>query len=205
MSVRLEHVEVGTRVAYEDAMNPRREGRVTEILLDGREYAVAWDEREGFDSEVVTTSDLRQAGWTMLADLPGSFFDGADVIHAYTRADAISDGTLVPATDLTQDEPDFVRQAGFTVPVCLTRSVAELVVPNAREGERGQSVKGRLWDVLSMARFYARRDGDTTVFPCLFWNSRDGRGGQRKIILKAVIGPDDDGSPAITIMLRGES
>jgi hypothetical protein len=202
----LEHVEVGTRVSYEDMANPRREGVISEILMDGREFQVEWS--EGSPSSCI--SDLRQYGWHVLADLPGNPFDGADIISVYTRTDAIRDGVLIPVTDLTPDEPDFARQAGFVVPVCLTTAVANLIIPTEREArDAGQDVKGRLWDVLSMARLHARRTAaNETTFPCIFWlagTDRDvKRAGQKTLQLKAVIGPDDDGSPCLTIMLRTE-
>jgi hypothetical protein len=219
--VRLDLVEVGTRVAYEDRATPRREGRVVEIvklggetpgglpLPSGVEYAVRWD--DGGE----TTSDLRQHGWTMLADLPGNPFDGADIISVYTRGDAIRDGVLVPVLDLVPDEPDFARQAGWAIPVALTTAVASIVIPTEREArDYHQDAKGRLWDLLSMAAMYgARRDADGVVFPCIFWLAGPDRvssglverAQQKTLRLKAVVGPGDDGSPVATIMLPEES
>lgn len=84
---KLEIIEVGTRVAYEDAANPRREGRVIKIYDDGLQFGIEWDEESRDDGgstvfagdtlvaetrrvELGTVSDLRQHGWTILADMP---------------------------------------------------------------------------------------------------------------------------------------
>lgn len=210
MPLRTDHVEVGTRVSYEDAANPRREGRVVAIYDDGLQYGVEWDEAYRFDDVAATTSDLRQHGWYVLADLPGNPFDGAEIIASYTRTDAIRDGVLVPTPDLVPDEPDFARDAGWAVPVALTTAVANLAIPTQWERERAQDVKGRLWDVLRMAATYgARRDANEWLFPCIFLLGSAAerqlpRAGRKTLHLKAVIGPDDDGSPVLTIMLRDE-
>jgi hypothetical protein len=225
MPLRQDLIEEGSRVSYADAANPRKEGRVVEIikrggetpsglpLPTGLEYRVKWDEAD--DGE--TVSDLRQHGWHLLADLPpGNPFDGADIVYAYTRDDAIADGTLVPTIDLVPDELDFAQQAGFALPVALTSALAAVVIPSPREAdERGQDVKGRLWDVLSMARMYRPRpipdDGATWIFPCIFQLAGPERGAYTKracsktLRLKCVLGPGDDGAPVATLMLARES
>ena len=72
------------------------------------------------------------------------------VLFAYTRAQAIEDGVLVDVTETA-------REAGFKIPVALSRSVWERLVA-LPEGYRGfQSESGRLWDVLWMARHYTLR------------------------------------------------
>lgn len=212
MALRRELVEVGTRVAYEDAANPRREGRVVAIYDDGRDYGVEWDEGYRFDDVAATTSDLRQSGWTLIADLPGNPFDGADVISIYTRIDAIRDGVLVPALDLTPDEPLFVRQAGWAAHVDLTAAVAALVTPTAREAdERGQDVKGRLWDLLNMARTYRPAGADAWTFPCIFqlagperarWTKR---AASKMLRLKVVLDEEPGHGRVATFMFPEES
>jgi hypothetical protein len=202
--LRLELIEVGTRVAYEDMANPRREGVVLEILEHGdkrtpsglpipggTEYRIGWDSEYGWLGPE-TISDLRQHGWTMLAALPGSPFDGADIISVYTRLDAIRDGVLVPLPDLVPDEPNFANEAGIAVPVDLTRAVAELVTK-----PKGADVKGRLWDVLHLAAFHGARVDSNEIRYAV-------RIGRRNVRLKAVVGPDQDGSPVMTFMLPEE-
>lgn len=219
MPLRTELVRVGSHVSYEDMANPRRTGEVVQI--DGDQYVVAWDDKskfpaaDGVDPIVGTTSDLRQTGWHLVADMPGNPFDGADIIAVYTRADALADGTLVPVVDLVPDEPDFAEQAGFRCHVALTDAVAGLVIPTARERDEClQDVKGRLWDVLNMARMYKRgvtEDGGTWLFPCIFWLAGPERAAftrakrSKEIALKCVLAAGDQGEPTVTIMLRNES
>lgn len=142
--------------------------------------------------------------------MPG-FWDDAEVISVYTRAQAILDGTLVPVVDLTPDEPDFAAQAGFRCHVALTSSLADVVIPSDREIDRYQDVKGRLWDLLNMARMYRRGitdEGGDWLFPCIFWISgrddwRDRAGrrvtAQKTLHLRASLHGGDDGQPVVTI------
>jgi hypothetical protein len=67
-------------------------------------------------------------------------FDNADLIHAYTRADALRDGVLV-------DVSATAREAGLQYPVALTRAVWERCVA-VPPGVVCQDEAGRLWDVL---------------------------------------------------------
>lgn len=79
------------------------------------------------------------------------------IIDAYTRQDAINDGMLVDVSDTSE-----AKEAGFKIPVCLTKSVQELCeVPNGLEGM--QDYKGRLWDVLFMAAQAFRRKKEELV------------------------------------------
>ena len=81
---------------------------------------------------------------------PGNAAAFGPAISTYTRAQAIEDGILV-------DVSDTAREAGFNIPVALTRTVWERLVA-LPEGYRGfQDERGRLWDVLWMARHYALR------------------------------------------------
>lgn len=133
---------------------------------------------------------------------------GFTVISEYTRSQAIADGAIVPVEDLVPDEPEFVRQAGFQVPVGLTAAVATIVIPTDRErDELHQDLKGRLWDLLNMARVYGRRSRLPAVFPCMFWlagRAEYGRKAQRKLRFKLELGGGDDGEPVVTIMLPHE-
>jgi hypothetical protein len=135
------------------------------------------------------------------------FWSDAEVIHAYTREQAICDGVLVPL-----DEDGITREAGFMVPVAMTSTLWHLVEPNEREAGWGQSTEGRLWDVLNMARVYRRGigpDGGTWYFPTIFLVKRpehaNGRRVSKTFHLKAVLGGGDDGEPVVTLMFRHES
>ncbi|MGW1506915.1 DUF6573 family protein [Streptomyces mirabilis] len=126
--------------------------------------------------------------------------DPDEIIHAYTRAQALADGILTAA------DAESAREAGFRVPVALTSAVWEgCVAWNDGDSERQvpQDVRGRLWDVLTMARAAIRRgggDGDRVTVD-LRRVPRDGRARQaRPVQLVCAIGPGDHGEPVITIM-----
>lgn len=121
-----------------------------------------------------------------------------EVISAYSRRQAIDDGVLVDVTETA-------KEAGFKVPVAVTHAVwADYVaVP---EGVLCQDEKGRLWDILRMCRYGINR-GNRSEAEILFHLHvrNDNREGDPPLVrLKAVCGPDDDGSPCITIMLPDE-
>ena len=72
-----------------------------------------------------------------------------DVIHTYTRSQAIADGFQVEVSKVAQE-------AGISIPVFLTRAVYDnyVAVP---AGVTGQDEAGRLWDVVWMLRFAIRK------------------------------------------------
>ena len=67
-----------------------------------------------------------------------------ELIHSYTRADALADGTLV-------DVSAVAREAGIRYPVALTRAVWAACV-RVPEGIACQDEAGRCWDVVWMLR-----------------------------------------------------
>lgn len=120
------------------------------------------------------------------------------VIYAYTRAHALADGVLVDATSLASE-------AGFVFPVALTETLYHsYIVPALDLVAEGQSIQGRLWDLLYVLKFAIAkaRDTDTILFTVLFLMSSGST--QVPIDLKAVCGPGDDGEPVLTIMLPDE-
>jgi hypothetical protein len=120
-------------------------------------------------------------------------FDDADVIHAYSREQALADGVLVDVTSTA-------REAGFKVPVALTSAVYARLVPSERDASLGQSFEGRLWDVLMVLRYYAGADTDTVTFHVIIAEGEE----SHEIVLKAHIGPGDNGEPVVTIMFEYE-
>ena len=73
-------------------------------------------------------------------------FVQGEVISSYTREQAIEDGYLI---DITNHE--LTKEAGFKVPLAITRDLwHKIEVPKDLEGM--QDLKGRLWDVLFMAK-----------------------------------------------------
>jgi hypothetical protein len=139
-----------------------------------------------------------------------------DIISSYSRAQAIDDGVLV---DLMQGElASLVREAGFKFPIAMTTAAFELAVwPIAEEDgsydrlrgaankwleSKCQDTNGRLWDVLWMLKLAARNGGEVVHYKLSVMNWQTKR--RNNIVLKAVIGPGDDGAPVITIMLPNE-
>ncbi|TDR35831.1 hypothetical protein DFR29_13318 [Tahibacter aquaticus] len=127
-------------------------------------------------------------------------FTNDDVIHTYTRREALDDGVLMDAGAMAQE-------AGFTVPVALTARVWATCVSWSSEERAPQDEDGRLWDVLWMAALAARaaaRRGDTgrvefevRVVP---------RGGRRPKLtrLALMLGPGDRGECVATILMPDE-
>jgi hypothetical protein len=119
--------------------------------------------------------------------------DDPVVFFAYTRARAIADGVLIDVTDTA-------KEAGFRIPVALTYAVWQQYVA-VPESVEGQDESGRLWDVLFMLHFAIRKgDGGTELRYRLHVRNDNREGDPPLVELKAVCGPDDDGSPCITVM-----
>ncbi|WP_313916463.1 DUF6573 family protein [Tahibacter sp.] len=76
-------------------------------------------------------------------------FTDADVIHTYTRSEALKDGVLMEAGVMA-------KEAGFQVPVALTARVWATCVCWSPDERTPQDESGRLWDVMWMASLAAR-------------------------------------------------
>lgn len=144
-------------------------------------------------------------------------FDEFDLIHSYTRAQAIDDGVLV-------DVSDVAKEAGFKLPVAITRAAWARYVEVPRGLElRGQSVDGRLWDVLFMLHVAIKRQqgkGSELQFQLHValpdagdWLSNEAhpeagsgltRSTHRLVTLKALCEPGDALEPVVTVMLPNE-
>ena len=124
------------------------------------------------------------------------FWDDAEVIYTYTRAQALEDGVLI-------DVSETAKEAGIRFRVALTATVYAKYV-EVPEGVTGQDETGRLWDILWMFRCAAAKfDGSTLLFKLHVRN--DNRDGTPPLVtLKAECGPGDDAEPVITIMLPEE-
>lgn len=121
------------------------------------------------------------------------------IISMYTRSQAMADGVLVDVTPTA-------REAGFRYPVAVSCGVwAECIaVPH---GVDCQDESGRLWDVLSMLAFAARTSRTEPVDSIRYQlHVRNDNSDEDPplVELVAVCGPDDDGSPCVTVMLPGE-
>jgi hypothetical protein len=125
-------------------------------------------------------------------------FEEAELIHRYSRADALRDGGLIEVSAVA-------REAGIRYPVAVTRAVWERCVA-VPPGVTCQDEAGRLWDLLWM----------------LGWAIRGSSGGAREVRfgvhvrndnrhrtpplvrLKAVCGPGGRGESLVTVMVPGE-
>lgn len=125
----------------------------------------------------------------------------SEVIYAYTRAQAIEDGVLVDVTTTA-------KEAGFRYPVAVTSAAyGGYIVPDAQAAEHGNSIAGRLWDVLNVLRYEIRRaSGSILLFKVIFTTGKhNGKGCyQQTVTLKSICSPGDSAEPVITIMLPEE-
>jgi hypothetical protein len=116
-------------------------------------------------------------------------FENSDLIHRYSRAEAIADGVLI-------DVSATAAQAGIRFPVALTRAVWERCVA-------GQDEQGHLCAVLWMLALSARcADGAEIRFAVHVSDSNSNR--TPLVRLKAICGPGDEGEPVITVLLPDE-
>jgi hypothetical protein len=125
------------------------------------------------------------------------FWEGAEIISKYTRADAIDDGYLVDVTETA-------KEAGFLYPVAVTRTVWDgYVVPDERSRKYGQDEAGRLWDILWMLKYAIKKgSGSTTLLFDVHIILQ--KKNKRLIKLKSICHPGDTGEPVITIMTPDE-
>jgi hypothetical protein len=124
-------------------------------------------------------------------------FENADLIHRYTRADAIRDGVLIDVSETT-------REAGIRYPAALTRAVWDRCVA-VPPGVVCQDEAGRLWDVVWLLACAIRRSRGGPEVRFGVHVRKDNREGTPPLVrLKAVRGPGDRGEPVITVMLPDE-
>lgn len=119
-----------------------------------------------------------------------------EVIHSYSRKQAIEDGVLVDVTCMALQE-------GFVYPVALTSTLFNgHVVPDESSKKRGESTMGRMHDLFTVLRASIGGAGDTDMlfFEVIF----SSHGNPRRVKLKAMIGPGDTMAPVVTIMLPEE-
>ena len=120
-----------------------------------------------------------------------------EVIYSYTRAQAIADGVLIDVTPQA-------KEAGFKIPVAATAALYHeyIVPPEDTEESEGQSIEGRFHDVFWMLKAAAstRWEDSHVSFRVLFLTKAVPRT-LAEIECWAVVGPNDDGSACLTIML----
>jgi len=119
------------------------------------------------------------------------------IISCYTREQAIEDGVLI---DVTEE----AKRIGFKVNTCVTDHLyAEYVVPPAGLEGEGQSVTGRLQDLLFRTLIAAStmERTDRVEYVVLFLMKP---GQWEKVRILAIMGPGDQREPVLTIMLPGD-
>lgn len=140
-----------------------------------------------------------------------SMFKKEDIVFSYTTKEAVKDGFLVKV------EGAIPSDAGIRFPVYITRAVYDRYV-KVPEGLIEQQESGRLWDLLYMFTWEARKTKSNTLrykFFCqlpenmkILQNEIHTENNPllREITLKALITAQDidDPSPAIFIMLPHE-
>lgn len=117
------------------------------------------------------------------------------VIHSYSRADALRDGSLIDASEVG-------AEAGYICPVAVTRTVWERAVAWPADDEVAiQDEAGRLWDLVFMSLLAGR---GAKVNEVAFEVAAIPRGGTQPELMTFYthIGPGDDPRPVITIMAR---
>ena len=121
-----------------------------------------------------------------------------NLIHAYTRAQAVEDGEQV-------DVSTVAAEAGLRFPAFLTRCVfdAYVTVPG---GVTGQDEDGRLWDIVWMLRDAIRRSrpGEDRIPVALYVRNDNRRARLVNLIATCGALDMDDPRPAITVMLPEE-
>ena len=127
-------------------------------------------------------------------------FTPDDVVHTYTRDDAVQDGVLV-------DVSQAAREAGFRIPVALTARVWAECVAWPETESLCQDESGRLWDVLFLAAAAARRAAALRLQGATAFNLVVvPRGGRSPVPTRLVlhVGPGDAGEAVATLMFPDE-
>ena len=125
---------------------------------------------------------------------------GVDLVHAYTRRQALADGVLI---DVTREASPAEMHGGFLVPVAVTAALWAAIeaIPPSLAGIA--DARGRLHDVLWMAALAVRRgrNGPRDGGPSLTFAIHLPIAGTRKRTqqLRVDVGPDDGGMPCVTI------
>lgn len=87
-------------------------------------------------------------------------FKREDLIYAYTRKDALEDGTQVL---LTGEAGDMAKQAGYKWPVYMTHSIMAIIEDATKKRKGYVCFNGILWDILHMSRVASRQTSETSI------------------------------------------
>ena len=116
-----------------------------------------------------------------------------DLIYSYSRKQALEDGVLIDVTALA-------TEAGFQVPVAITQELHSTYI---KTNLPDQDEQGRLWDTLFLLSLSAKGSPNSVILYDVIFRMDDGS--DQTITLRGVIGPNDDGSACVTVMLIHES
>jgi hypothetical protein len=130
------------------------------------------------------------------------FFTDCDVISSYTREQALADGVLLTAMEGELEE---VTRQHFTVPVAMTASVFGIIKRAVENPRCTNDYRGVWHDVCWMltqaiARLPRRNSQPELLFSVIITGAARGQ----QWTFKAVIAPDDQGEPCLTLMLPDE-
>lgn len=118
-----------------------------------------------------------------------------ELIHAYTRAQAIEDGVLVDLSDA-----DGVK-GHFKYPLACTAAVWAVIDRAVKNEKHCNDLAGVLHDVCWMSKVCARSiDPTTRIFKVII----TGAGRKKYHTFKMVCGPGDDAEPVLTLMMPEE-
>ena len=120
------------------------------------------------------------------------------IIHTYTRTEAIADGVLV---DLMQGDMLSVCRQHFKHPVACTSAVFAIMQKAVENPLYCNDYAGILHDMLFMSKAMGRKlDASTVLFKVII----AGAGRSPYHTFKLYVGPGDNAEPAITILLPNE-
>ena len=132
-----------------------------------------------------------------------NLFSEADIVFRYSRRQAMRDGVLADCSNA--DFGDLCQQLGIRVNVAMTSGAWEATIGGLDEPlPPGQTIEGRLWDVLYAFRYALSASGMESDRVYFKVSVQSGDKQRKTVSLWALIGPGDEGEPVITIMLEGE-
>ncbi|WP_243312301.1 DUF6573 family protein [Fundidesulfovibrio agrisoli] len=121
-------------------------------------------------------------------------FSDSPIIFSYTRADALVDGVLIDLSPVAQTY-------GFKLPFAISDALYHgyVMPPEGLSGE-GQSLEGRLHDLLTLAMVAARKSlGEDRVYFDIAFLMRPGKLEKVRVVLH--VGPGDSGEAVLTLCL----
>ena len=136
------------------------------------------------------------------------FFDGAEIISTYSRADAIDDGVLV---DANRGDLDEVSRRHFKYPIAMTAAVFELMRKAVEHPHYLNDYKGVWHDICHMSKYGIVKRFDPTchLFKVVITGTV-GKGCRSLNLrrdthtLKMHCGPGDHAEPVLTVMMPEE-